>query len=811
MKLRQVSISGYRSIREQLDFSIDDRVTVVLGANDHGKTNVLEAITHLNEANAFDAERDLNWDYHDRGQEFPRLHFKLVLDEDERHGLLEVENAEIRRRTIRGFRGALEKASREAHEAWKKAKGEAEKATARISELEGSAAEGTDAPAAPSSESSKEAPESTEKTGIPAAHSEADLRARLAAEAEELAALARDRVQLALAEEMQIEAEIDGRERLDIVALAEEATNAASRAATTAKAAQTRAETAETARTEAVAVHPAGSEELTKAEQDAEAAQARAQAAQEAANQAAENAARLREMMEAVKLADEGDLDFDQDAPLPEPSLLVLDDLPAEVVLMRVGVEGKLTLSQPAEPKDSPVEEFIFKRLPRIELIKPQETLSDIATAETIDAPENDFMRGIFRYAGVEPEEWDGLFKQSDRTTKRLDRASAQLNTTLRKAWSQGEELEFKLDHHEGNEIHLRINDPAVDVSYARASKRSSGFTHFFALKTVLYAREQAADASSFIWLFDEPGIYLHPAGQHDLLQVLETLALANQVVYTTHSLFLINKNFPTRHRLLKKDTKGTGVDHKPFTGQWRAAIDALGLSLPGTVLFASKVLMVEGDSDPILINSDLQKLIELGVFAGDINSLSIMATGDSKHADALTRILLDSAMKPDIAFLFDGDKGGSDRRKNLKKLIAVKELKQETLPKGLTGEDYVLSPELFRDATIAYAESLCDVPEKKATIRKELEESWAAKFGSGEIKGVAAWSREEGMRVLETDEELSSVGIAREYSKLIASADGAKLPAKSRKRSIELAEKVQEMLELPSQLAEQTDIIVVA
>src|SRR5262249_25553165 len=142
-----------------------------------------------------------------------------------------------------------------------------------------------------------------------------------------------------------------------------------------------------------------------------------------------------------------------------------------------------------------------------------------------------------------------------------------------------------------------------------------------------------------------------------------------------THSIFLINKNHPTRHRLITKSGKGTQVDEKPFSGRWRAAIDALGLSLPGTVLFASKVLLVEGDSDPILLNADMQKLIELGEVEADINPLSMMSTGDSKHADALIRILLDATITPDIALLFDGDKGGRDRRKSLKRLIDSKHL----------------------------------------------------------------------------------------------------------------------------------------
>jgi len=810
VKLRQVSITGYRSIRETLPFDLDDRVTVVLGANDHGKTNVLHAITHLNADTPFEAERDLNWDYHDRGSKFPRIDYKLVLSDSEREALFKEENAWIRTSAISEFRKSLAEAAAEAESAATTAKGESDEAAARAAELE---AAGTDPPAAEAAAEEAAAevsPAAPNAAALSAAKAEASDKLQLAEEAAERAAVARKRVALGAAEEMQLRAMLDGEDGLDIVAIADEAEAAAGRAATNAKSAQTRSETAEATKTQAAETHPAGSEELTKAEQDAENAASRAKAAVKASDDAAREAARLRVIADAVTEAEQGNLSFAKEAPLPEPTLRTQEEMPTQIVLTRAGVEGQLAFEDAAGLDHEALLDFVLPRLPRVELISPQESLPDVATRETIRDENNDFMRGIFRYAGLEENEWDSIFEQSNRTTKRLDKASEQLNTTLRDAWSQGKNLGFKLDHDQG-EIHLRLDDPAVDVSYARASRRSSGFTHFFALKTVLYARERASEASSLIWLFDDPGIYLHPAGQHDLLQVVETLSRSNQVVYSTHSIFLINKNYPTRHRLLKKDGAGTGIDQKPFAGQWRAAIDALGLAFPGTVLFASKVLLVEGDSDPILINSDLQKLIELGDFTFDINPLSIMATGDSKHADALTRILLDSAVRPKIAFLFDGDKGGSDRRKNLKRLIEAKKLEEHTLPKNTTGEDYVLSPGLFREATIIYIESLCENAEKKdkkPQVRPELEKSYNERFGSGDPKGLAAWSREEGKRVLETTEEPSSVGIAREYNRLLAETDPEKLPPKTRKRAIELAKEIAAMLELPSQLAEQGDIL---
>lgn len=61
MRLVKAKIAGYRSIKDEIELVIDRKITVVLGANDHGKTNLLEALLHINADNPF-TEDDLNWD-----------------------------------------------------------------------------------------------------------------------------------------------------------------------------------------------------------------------------------------------------------------------------------------------------------------------------------------------------------------------------------------------------------------------------------------------------------------------------------------------------------------------------------------------------------------------------------------------------------------------------------------------------------------------------------------------------------------------------------------------------------------------------
>jgi predicted ATP-dependent endonuclease of OLD family len=529
MRLSSAEIVGYRSFSEKVTVHLDPNVTIIIGANDHGKTNLLDALTHLNKDTKFDKERDLNWDYIEEPEEFPYLNFTFRLDEDDRAELLRVAQEKL-----------------------------AESAKA---------------------------------------------------------------------------------------------------AATTAAAIAT--------------VLPAQGSQPTPA------------AASE--------------------------------------DSLTLDKIPTSISCSKKGVTKPLTFTKIAGLPDGTATKFMTAVIPRVELIKAHETVPDSVSVTELRADTHEFMRGIFYYAGLSADEFEKLFSQTDATMMRLEKAQEQLNKTLRANWTQGSDLEFRLVHESKTDrIVLRIKDPAVSGRLVRASQRSSGFTHFFTLKTILNARQQEHPADSYIFLFDEPGIYLHPAGQYDLLQVLDTIGRNNQVVYSTHSLFMLNKTFPSRHRLVVKSAEGTTLDGKPCAGRWGAAIDALGLSLAGTILFAQYILLTEGDSDPIYIQAVLQKLVALKHASLDLNAFSAISTESSKNTDALIRILSDSALKPHLAVLVDGDEGGKARLKALQGILKSHEISFRQLLDGTSMEDYLpLVGELYvrayscskRPLSTSLRLSLCSAP----------------------------------------------------------------------------------------------------
>jgi predicted ATP-dependent endonuclease of OLD family len=798
VRLHSVEIEGYRSFNERVRLVCDPHATVILAANDHGKTNLLEAIRHLNSDHPFDPERDLNWDNDADTPNLPFIKFELVLAQTEHDEIQEHLDrvvmasmaSEAYKATLLDYQAAQNNAAKLAADHKQLAE-----------ELAKIAAESKALTEAPTPDGLvKLASVRTMQADKQKEFSDLDINVKKASQL-------RNTVFESLLE--AIVAEIEASQIVD----GTDVSNAASQGLARLRAAASSANDVISQTNTQLASEK---EKVTAATSASDAA-----ALKLAQDQVSLLDARLREATSRRQSLQHVDMipqitEFIKSgrykaslrrAYKRDPKLVA----PATVFVERVGLKGELNLVWPDEfPFSEKLQKLIMKRIPRVELIGPVERIADAVNREEIDKPEFAFMRGVFYYAGLKSTDWDRIFEKDDVTTRRLATASSILDKTLQQSWSQGKNLKFSLSHDsKTGKIDLYIDDPVVTKRVVRASRRSTGFTHFFTLKTILHSRQVEAPASSYIWLFDEPGLYLHPNGQHDLLQVLETLAKSNQVLYSTHSLFMINKNFPTRHRLLVKSGTGTKVDGKPHQGQWKGAIEALGLALPGTILFANKVVLVEGDSDPIFLNAILLKLIELGRINVDLNSLAIMSTGDSKNADALIRILTETPTPPKIAALFDGDKGGLERVKNLTKLMKANKIAYKALSDGSSVEDHVLAVEsIFVSAVANYIAKVTATDQKD--LLPKFEKSFAEKFKDikpAERVGVAGWSRSSGKAVGQLENEPSSVGIAREYTLLLAEAATPIVSKIDSKRAEDLASWIIESLDIPSENIDQSTI----
>lgn len=728
MRLKKIEITGYRSIKEMLTLHIDASETIILGQNDHGKTNVLNAVCHLNEDAPF-SQDDLNWDLLGKEESLPLIKYYLELSASEAELIY---RKRVTGDYFRNFRSHLQSLTLRA---------KLGDATADDSSAPMASSEGT-SPSTPSARPASGGSE--EHTDSPAQHAD-NVQATISLEAtSHLYGFLQAVKGLPEYSRINTLSQILKKFIRDL--------NSAS-------------ETIAERQQKFLASSQSELDQDTKSEE---------QKALIKKNilQYEKNIERLRgEINDRTALLTHPLLRIGRKvAPNTDAYPLVDVQSSIPVICERKGLKGGLTVDTQNHPLFGGKGGDLKKQIPRIEIIRPIESIPDAVTEDNVDKDEMEFMRGILYYAGIDDPY--GVFKQNPANIRRLDEGSDRLSSTLRANWTQGADLKFLLRHDSSSdEIKLYIGDPAIANSYSRPSRRSNGFTHFFALKTILHARTIETEAQSFIWLFDEPGIYLHPKGQQDLIRVLETLSRNNQVIYTTHSIFMINRNFPHRHRLVKKTERGTQIQGKPYISSWKPTMNALGLYIPGGVFFSNKLLVVEGDSDPMFLGSIFRLLISRGIIDVDTNALTIVPTGDGKNADALIRIFLSSADQPEILVLCDGDEGGQKRMNQLRATFKNQRVQFHLLEKDCTIEDYLPGGHVaYLQAVARYVATMGG---GQGNFVDKLVRQWhALSLENPNGHRLADFGRKEGARMCGREGSLSPIGIAREYEDVTTSLD---------------------------------------
>lgn len=441
------------------------------------------------------------------------------------------------------------------------------------------------------------------------------------------------------------------------------------------------------------------------------------------------------------------------------------------IELDRTGTGQALSIQQwylHGLPQD--LNRWFQQNVPRVELFKALSTeIQDAVTAAQIVTNEFEFLQGIFYYAGLDPLNSEKLFQQTDATERALDRASARLDRELSRLWGQGKNLglQFELSHR-GTAIQFLANDPSVQSRKTRMSRRSAGVTQFFRISMLLHARRNKHPANSYIYLFDEPGVFLHPQGQRDLIQVFEELSDEAQVVYATHSLFLLNQNYPERHRLVVRGPEGTQIDQKPYRANWRLATDALGVHLTSNILFSTRILLVEGDSDPLHIYEIFRYFNRTHTLDADTNALGVFSFSDLPNLRFLLQIFKpvgegDGEDQKAVMVLVDGDSQGKNTLSNLNRLC--ERLNVPTLPlmKQQSIEDVALSPSILLQSAI---DTIRAAAEAEGTSLPDdwsdaVQRSWNQHLASPQ-KSSGKWFKDCSKQLI--GDEASKVAWARNY-----------------------------------------------
>ncbi|WP_322769301.1 ATP-dependent nuclease [Frankia sp. Cr1] len=218
--------------------------------------------------------------------------------------------------------------------------------------------------------------------------------------------------------------------------------------------------------------------------------------------------------------------------------------------------------------------------------------------------------------AGVSPEEFKDT-DQHERLLRELENSGNVISDEVFEYWSQNKELEVQLKilppeagatapFDEGPILQVRVFNRRHRASVP-FDDRSRGFVWFFSF--LAYFNElEAAGTTDLILLLDEPGLSLHGRAQGDLLRLIdERLAPKHQVLYTTHSPFMVDPdNFQRVRTVIDMERGGAKVSSDIFKADEDTAfplLTAMGVEMTQTLFVGEHTLLLEGPSDLIYLD----------------------------------------------------------------------------------------------------------------------------------------------------------------------------------------------------------------
>jgi predicted ATPase len=208
----------------------------------------------------------------------------------------------------------------------------------------------------------------------------------------------------------------------------------------------------------------------------------------------------------------------------------------------------------------------------------------------------------------------------------RLQGAGNQLTKRIVKYWSQNKHIQMRFDvrdakpgdplgMQQGVNVWGEVYD-SVHWATTPLSNRSRGFVWFFSF--LAWYEDVKRQQQNVILLLDEPGLSLHGRAQADLLRYFDIELSGHQLLYTTHSPFMIDPTKFERVRIvqdlgidapdaLPKEEDGTKVLANVFDATDDSLFPlqgALGYEIQQTLFIGPNSLIVEGVADMLYLRA---------------------------------------------------------------------------------------------------------------------------------------------------------------------------------------------------------------
>ena len=307
----------------------------------------------------------------------------------------------------------------------------------------------------------------------------------------------------------------------------------------------------------------------------------------------------------------------------------------------------------------------------------------------TLDEEELKTAKALFELAEIDTRELISADDFEDFKAE-LEATQASITEELFEFWSTNKNLDIQFDIDKvestdprgNNRIVKHILDIRVKNNRTKVSlplkNRSKGFNWFFSF-LVWFKKIQEDQNSNYIILLDEPGLNLHASAQSDLLKFIENLSDEYQIIYTTHSPFMVDPQHIERVRTVVETKDGsvvsTSIQEKDPNTLFPLQA-ALGYDIAQNLYISKNNLLVEGVSDLIYLEV-MSGILEQNGRTGLSKEVTIVPVGGMEKVATFVSLLRGS--KLNMACLLDSSIDSSSKSK-IEKLIFEKIIHQKKI-----------------------------------------------------------------------------------------------------------------------------------
>lgn len=334
--------------------------------------------------------------------------------------------------------------------------------------------------------------------------------------------------------------------------------------------------------------------------------------------------------------------------------------------------------------------QFVWNRLPKFIYFDRYDVLDSAVYIDEFIRKLNDhpndpkirITKCLFEHVGLDVNEIQKLdpanpdlettesWRMADKRSVLLATAASIMTEKFAKWWNQRRhKFNYRID---GPHFRVWVSDD-LDASEIELDQRSAGMQYFFSFFLV-FLTESAGRHANSVLLLDEPGLQFHGTAQQKAVEFLRKLSADNQLLYTTHSPFMVDADRLEDVRIVTEDKDGLGAT-RISDDVWPSDPDALfplqaglGYNMAQSLFYSNRQVVVEGITDYMYLKAASGLLARRSRRHLD-RRIIISPAGGTRNMMRLASLLLANDVR--TATVLDGDKAGLQASKKLKEIAS--------------------------------------------------------------------------------------------------------------------------------------------